>query len=74
MQSHPNNFLGPVAQMSDCGETNLHAVGCKEDMLIDKEAVYCQFHLLVELDKFTRDLDDALSSPLGIGMSHVPRA
>jgi len=41
-------------------------------MLIDKEAVDCQFHLLVELDKFTGDFNDALDSPLGIRTSHVP--
>jgi hypothetical protein len=66
MQSRPNNFLGPIAQMGDCGETYLHAVGSEKNMLIHKKAVNGQFHLLVELDKFTGDFNDALDSPLAL--------
>ena len=73
MQGRPNNFLGPIGQMGDRSETNPCAVSSEEeDMLVDKEAADSQFHLLVDLDEFTWDFDDALDSPLGIGMGHVP--
>ena len=72
MQGRPNNFLGSIGQMGDCCETNPCAVSGEEDMLVDKEAVDSQFHLLVDLDEFTWDFDDALDSPLGIGTGHVP--
>ncbi len=52
--------------MGDCGEANLFAVGYKENMLVDKKTVDCQFHLSVELDKLTGDFPDALDSSLGI--------
>ena len=72
MQCRPNNFLGPIGQMDDCGETNLCAVSSEDDMLVDNKAVNSQFHLLVDLDEFTWDFDDSLDSPPDIGMSHVP--
>ncbi len=30
-----------VCKMSDCGEAYLGAVGCKEDVFVDKEAINC---------------------------------
>ena len=52
MQGRPNNFLGPIGQVGDCGETNPCTVSGEEDMLVDKEAFESQFHLLVDLDEF----------------------
>ena len=49
MQSRPNNFLGPIAQIGDFGEAYLCAVGSEKDVLIHNEAVNCQFYLMVEL-------------------------
>jgi hypothetical protein len=58
--------------VGDCSEAYFCAVCGEKDMLIDKEVVDCQFHLLMELDKLTRDLDTTMNCPLGIGTSHIP--
>jgi hypothetical protein len=42
-----------VCKMSIRGEVYLGAVGCEEDVFIDKEAINCQSNILLELDELS---------------------
>ena len=58
--------------MGYCGETYVCAVGSEEDVLVDKEDINCQLHVLAKLDELCRYLDDALRHSLGIFPYRVP--
>jgi hypothetical protein len=49
LQCHPNHILVPAGNMGDCGEAYLGAESGEEYMFVDKEAIYCQFNILLEL-------------------------
>jgi hypothetical protein len=49
LQDHPNHVLVPAGKVGDCGEDYFGAESGEEYMLVDKEAIYCQFDILLEL-------------------------
>ncbi len=61
-----------VCKMSDHGEAYLGAVGCEEDVFVDKEAINCQFNILLELDELSRGLDNTLTHTLAVPPHSVP--
>jgi hypothetical protein len=55
--------------MGDCCEAYLGAQSGEEYMLVDKEAFFCQFNILLELDELLGNLDNTLRHMLAI-LSH----
>ena len=58
--------------MGDCGEANLGAEGGEEYMLVDKEAINCQFNVFVELDELPGNLDNTLCHVLAVPTNCIP--
>jgi hypothetical protein len=52
--------------MSDCGDADLCAIGCEEDVFVDKKNVNRQFNNLMELDELCGNFDYALHYPLAV--------
>jgi hypothetical protein len=52
--------------MSDHGEAVLHAIGCEEDVFVDKKNVNRQVNISMELDELCGNLDNALHYPLAV--------
>ncbi len=58
--------------MSDPSEAYLCAHGGEEDVFVDKEAINCQFNILLELDELLGNLDNTLRHVLAIPSHRVP--
>ena len=58
--------------MGDCSESYLGAQSGEEYMLVDKEAIYCQFDILLELDKLLGNLDNTLHHMLAVPLDSIP--
>jgi hypothetical protein len=52
--------------MNDHREADLCAIGCKEDVFVDRTNINCQFNISMELDELCGNLDNALHYPLAI--------
>jgi hypothetical protein len=52
--------------MGSCGEAYFGPESGEEYMLIDKEAIICQFHVLLEFDELLGDFDNTLRQALAI--------
>jgi hypothetical protein len=57
--------------MSDHRKAYLCAVGCEEDVFVDKKHVNCQCHISMELDELCGNLDNALHYLLAISLHRV---
>ena len=58
--------------MGDCSEAYFGAKGGEEYMLVDKEAINCQFNVFVELDEIPGNFDNTLRRVLAIPMNCIP--
>jgi hypothetical protein len=61
-----------VCKMSDRGEAYLCALGCEEDVFVDKETINSQFSIMLELDELSSNLDSTLCHALAILPHSVP--
>ena len=52
--------------MCDRGKAHLGADCCKKHMPVHKKTVNCKFHILVDLDEFRWDRDNALLLALAL--------
>jgi hypothetical protein len=52
--------------MSDRGEADLRAIGCEEDVFVDKKNINRQFNILMEFDELCGNLDNALHYLLAV--------
>jgi hypothetical protein len=72
LQGHPNHVLVPAGKVGDCGVEYLGAESCEEYMLVDKEAIYCQFDILLELDELLGNLDNTPCHTLAVLWDCIP--
>ncbi len=72
LQGHPNHVLVPAGKVGDYGEDYFGADSGEEYMLVDKEAIYCQFNVLLELDELLGNLDNTLCHTLAIPLDCIP--
>ncbi len=72
LQGHPNHVLVPAGKVGDCDEDYFGAESAEEYMFVDKEAIYCQFDMLLELDELLGNLDNTLCHTLAILLDCIP--
>ena len=72
LQGHPNQVLVLADIVGDCGEAYLGAQSGEECMLVDKEEIYCQFDILLELDELLGNLDNTLRHMLAVPLDCIP--
>jgi hypothetical protein len=58
--------------VGDCGEAYLGAESGEEYMLVNKEAIYCQFDILLELDELLGNFDNNLCHTLDVPSDCIP--
>jgi hypothetical protein len=71
-EGFPKKCFCVVCKMSDCGEAYLSAVGCEEDVFVDKEIINSQFTILLDLDELPLNLDNTLHHALAVPPHSVP--
>ena len=70
-QGCPKLFLIPLGHVGDRGKAYFGAECGEENVLVDKEAINCQFNILMKLDKLHGNLDNTLRHTLAILPSHI---